>query len=257
MPIDQIGRQVGEVNVSAAYTAKPEDTLIVCNATDAGFTVTLYKDLDSGAYHRLIVKISDSDESGNTVTITDGTFSTTLASTSAAVELETDYDGDWLAVASFPTLDANTAISAADSAGLAASSAESAAVSTTDATSLAQSTADSAGLAASAADSGVTANTATISINKSIAASATLSGTSASQSIAASATLSGTSASQSIAASATLSGTSASQSIAASATTSGVSNAISTATSQHDAQSAVMSENLSTALSAADSAAGA
>src|SRR5262245_36304163 len=118
MPIDQIGRQVGEKNVSAAYTAQFDDTLIVCDATYAGFTVTLYKDLDSGAYHRLVVKISDADVSGNTVTITDGTFSTTLASTSAAVELETDFDGDWIAVASFPTLDANTAISAADSAGL-------------------------------------------------------------------------------------------------------------------------------------------
>lgn len=213
MPIMDISRQVGEVNVSAAYTAKPEDTLIVCDATSAGFTVTLYKDLDSGAYHRLVVKVSDDDVSGNTVTITDGTFSTTLASTSAAVELETDFDGDWTAVASFPTLDANTAISAADSAGLAASEAESAA--------------DSAGLASSAATSGVDVNTATISINKSIAASATLSGTSASQSI------------------------------AASATTSGVSNAISVATSQNTAQSTVISENLSTALSAADSAASA
>lgn len=213
MPIMDISRQVGEVNVSAAYTAKPEDTLIVCDATSAGFTVTLYKDLDSGAYHRLVVKVSDDDVSGNTVTITDGTFSTTLASTSAAVELETDFDGDWTAVASFPTLDANTAISAADSAGLAASEAESAA--------------DSAGLASSAATSGVDANTATISINKSIAASATLSGTSASQSI------------------------------AASATTSGVSNAISVATSQNTAQSTVISTNLSTALSAADSAASA
>lgn len=213
MPIMDISRQVGEVNVSAAYTAKPEDTLIVCDATSAGFTVTLYKDLDSGAYHRLVVKVSDDDVSGNTVTITDGTFSTTLASTSAAVELETDFDGDWTAVASFPTLDANTAISAADSAGLAASEATS--------------VSDSAGLAASAATSGVTANTATISINKSIAASATLSGTSASQSI------------------------------AASATTSGVSNAISAATSQNTAQSTVISTNLSTALSAADSAASA
>lgn len=213
MPIMDISRQVGEVNVSAAYTAKPEDTLIVCDATSAGFTVTLYRDLDSGAYHRLVVKVSDDDVSGNTVTITDGTFSTTLASTSAAVELETDFDGDWTAVASFPTLDANTAISAADSAGLAASEAESAA--------------DSAGLASSAATSGVDANTATISINKSIAASATLSGTSASQSI------------------------------AASATTSGVSNAISVATSQNTAQSTVISTNLSTALSAADSAASA
>lgn len=211
MPIPNIARQVGEVNVSAAYTAKPDDTLIICDATSAGFTVTLYKDLDSGAYHRLVVKISDDDVSGNTVTITDGTFSTTLASTSAAVELETDFDGDWTAVAAFPTMDANTAISAADSAALLATDAHSAA--------------DSAGLASSAATSGVDANTATISINKSIAASATLSGTSASQSI------------------------------AASATTSGVSNAISVATSQHTAQSTVVSTNLSTALSAADSAA--
>lgn len=126
MPINEIGRQIMSKNVSAAYTVQPEDSLIICDATSAGFQVTLYRDTDSGAYHRLVVKISDSDVSGNTVTITDGTFSTTLASTSAAVLLETDDDGDWIAVSSFPTLDANTAISAADSAGLAASEAQSA-----------------------------------------------------------------------------------------------------------------------------------
>lgn len=229
MPIPSITRQIQTINIAAAYSlTDPSIEQVIADVTAGAFQLTIYDDLDSGAYHRLVVKISDDDVSGNTLTIANvgATFSTTLASTSAAVELETDYSGNWIAVASFPTLDANTAISAADSAAALAVEAESAA--------------DSAGLAASVATSGVDANTATISINKSIAASATLSGTSASQSIAASATLSGVSASQSI---------------AASATTSGVSNAISAATSQNTAQSTVVSENLSTALSAADSAA--
>jgi hypothetical protein len=188
MPIPGITRQVQTVNVSATYhLTDPNIDQIIADATSAGFTITIYNDLDSGAYHRLVVKVSDDDSSGNTVTIVDAAaaFSTTLASTSEAVELETDQDGNWIAVASFPTQDAAAAISAADSAGLAASEAES--VST------------SAGLAASAATSGVTVNTATISINKSIAASATLSGVSAAESIAASATLSGVSGAASVA----------------------------------------------------------
>jgi hypothetical protein len=227
MPIPNISRNVNTIQISAAATIGFDVDQVICNATSAGFTVTIYDDLNSGTYHRLVIAISPDDSSGNTVTIVNqgGTFSTTLASTSAAVELETQYDGTWIITAAFPTLDANTAISAADSAGLEASNAFSEAT--------------SAGLAASAAESGVTLNAATILTNKSIAASATLSGTSASQSIAASATLSGTSASRSIAASATLSG---------------VSNAISSATSQNTAQSTVISENLSTALSAAESA---
>lgn len=228
MPIPGITRQIQTVNVSATYRlTDPNIEQIVADATDAGFTVTLYDDLNSGAYHRVVVKVSDDDVSGNTVTIVNAgaTFSTTLASTSAAVELETDFAGNWIAVASFPTLDANTAISAADSAALNAS------------------------IALSASTSGA--------INTSVANSAAASlviTNSATGSVAASATLSGVSASQSIAASATLSGTSASQSIAASATTSGVSNAISVATSQNTAQSTVISVNLSTALSAAESA---
>ena len=188
MPIPVIGREVFQVNVSAAYSVKdPDINLVICDATSAGFTVTLYNDTNSGAYHRIVVKVSDDDTSGNTVTIVDanGNFSTTLASTSAAVELETDYSGNWVAVASFPTLDANTAISAADSAGLASSEAFS--------------EADSAGAAASTATSGVTTLTTTVSTNKSIAASATLSGTSAAESIAASAVLSGVSGTASVA----------------------------------------------------------
>lgn len=223
MPIMDISRQVGEVNVSAAYTAKPEDTLIVCDATSAGFTVTLYKDLDSGAYHRLVVKVSDDDVSGNTVTITDGTFSTTLASTSAAVELETDFDGDWTAVASFPTLDANTAISAADSAGLVASEASSEALSGGGA----------AAVALSAATSGTTLATSEATSGGAAAA------------VALSAAASGTT----LATSEATSG-GAAAAVALSAATSGTTLATSEATSAGDAAS----EALSAAVSAGDAA---
>lgn len=132
MPITQIGRQIQSVSVSSTYSlTDPNIEQIVANATSAGFTITLYNDTNSGAYHRVVVKVSDSDVSGNTVTIVDaaGVFSTTLSSTSAAVELETDPAGNWLAVATFPTTNAATAISAANSAGLRASTADSKAVS--------------------------------------------------------------------------------------------------------------------------------
>jgi len=231
MPIQDISRNSNTINISAAYTLKdPNIGQVIANCTSAGFTLTIYDDLDSGAYHRLVVKISDSDSSGNTLTIVNAgaTFSTTLASTSAAVELETDNEGNWLAVASFPTLDANTAISAADSAGLRASDA--------------QSGADSTALTAST----------TASTNKSTAASATLSGVSAAESIAASATLSGVSGTASTATSQNVSQSqniSTTGSIAASATLSGVSATASVATSQNASQSL----NVSSALSLASS----
>lgn len=194
MPIPEIGREIITLSVSSTYTLKdPNVGQVICDCTSAGFTLTIYNDSNSGSYHRLVVSIASTDVSGNTLTIVDaaGNFSTTLASTSASVELETTNSGAWIIAAAYPTLDANTAISAADSAGLASSEAFS--------------EADSAGLAASASTSGVTTLTTTVSTNKSIAASATLSGTSAAESIAASAVLSGVSATASVAGSSNLS----------------------------------------------------
>lgn len=172
MPNQDISRQVQTVFVSTTYRlTDPNITQIVADATSAGFTITLYNDLDSGAYHRVVVKVSDDDSSGNTVTIVDAAanFSTTLASTSAAIELETDANGDWIAVASFPTLDANTAISAADSAGAAASLA-------TSGVALVSSEAVSGGSAAAVALSAATSGT---TLATSEATSAGLKGTAA------------------------------------------------------------------------------
>lgn len=223
-----INRNVNTISISAAATLGPDTDQVVANATSAGFTITLC-DFYDGAAHQVEIIISPSDSSGNTVSVSGnaGAFTTSLASsgTSSAL-LQTQANGTWFVVSDVSAVSAGSASSAATSAGL----------------------------QASLAQSGATSLVITDSSSRSIAASATLSGTSASQSVAASATLSGTSASQSIAASATLSGTSASQSIAASATLSGVSNAISVATSQNTATSEVASVNLSTALSAAESA---
>ncbi len=187
MPITDISRQVNEIDVSTTYhLTDPNITLVVANATSAGFTITLYNDTNSGAYHRVVVKISDADSSGNTVTIVDAiaAFSTTIASTSESVELETDADGNWYVAATFPTTSAATAISAADSAGLISSTTSSTAVSAAAGLSSATSATTSAGskatIALSAATSGTTLATSEATSGGSAAAvalSAATSGT--------------------------------------------------------------------------------
>ena len=216
MPITNISRESRDISISTTYSLTDYDiNLVIADCTSAGFTLTIYDDLQSGSYHRLVVKISDDDTSGNTLTIVNAgaTFTTSLAATSAAVELETDNSGAWHAVATFPTEDAATAISAADSAGLVGSSATSSSNSTA-----------------------LTAST-TASTNKSTAASATLSGVSGTASTATS-----QNASQSLNLSTT-------GSVAASATLSGVSATASVATSQNASQSLNVSSALSLAAS--------
>ena len=219
MAITSINRGLVTRTVTASATAQLEDDQIFCNATSGAITITLYEPVGDGAKHQL--EVIKTDSSANAITITDGTLSTSLIAQDDSVLLEQQYSGAWFVVSDHSTSSAGSAASAATSAGLAAS------------------------VASSAGASLVLTDSAT----RSVAASATLSGTSASQSIAASATLSGTSASQSIAASATLSGTSASQSIAASAVLSGVSGTASVAESQNLSQSA----NVSSAMSLASS----
>lgn len=173
MPIPGISREIITVNVSTTYSlVDPNIEQVICDATSAGFTVTLYDDLQSGMYHRVVVAISASDSSGNTVTIVNagGTFSTSLDATSEAVELETTNTGTWIIAAQFSTTQAATASSKADSAGLRASTASSASV--------------SAGLNASSATSAATSNSLIISQTGSVAASAVLSGVSATASVA-------------------------------------------------------------------------
>jgi hypothetical protein len=199
MPIPNIDRNMITLFATGNVTVTPDVGQVVCDATAGIFTVTLYGDKNSGAYHRLVVAISGDDTSGNAVTITDGTFSTSLSATSSSVELEMDSFGAWFIVAEYPTTAAATASSAADSAGLASSIASSEAqsagatgfsVATSTATS--QNTAQSAVISStsSTATSENTSQSTTISSNKSIAASAVLSGVSAAESIAGSAILS-------------------------------------------------------------------
>jgi len=176
MTINNISRQLITQSKSAAYTAQLTDDQIICDATSAGFTVTLYK-VNDNAVHRLIVAISASDSSGNTVTITDGTFSTTLNAAGAAVTLETQYDGSWMIAGQYPVTSSATATSSATSAGLAASVAQSAGVS-----------AAAGGTGASSSTSTATSQnlsqSTTISTVGSVAGSATLSGVSATASVA-------------------------------------------------------------------------
>src|SRR6476646_2350237 len=116
MPIDSISRESQNINISGAYTLKdPNIGQVIANCTSAGFTLTIYDDLDSGAYHRLVVAISPDDSSGNTLTIVNAgaTFSTSLDATSEAVELETQNDGTWMVAAQFSTTQAATASSKA------------------------------------------------------------------------------------------------------------------------------------------------
>src|ERR1051325_11660702 len=176
MSINNISRQLITQNVSSAYTAQLTDDQIICNATSAGFTVTLYK-VNDGAVHRILVAVSASDVSGNTVTITDGTFSTTLNAASAAVTLETEYDGTWVIAGEYPVTSSATATSSATSAGLAASVAQSAGVS-------AAAGGTGASTSTSVATSQNTAQSTVISQNLSTTSSAVLSGVSATASVA-------------------------------------------------------------------------
>lgn len=188
MPIPGIGRQIQTVSVSTTYSlTNPEIEQVICNATSSGFTVTLYDDLNSGAYHRVVVAISSADVSGNTVTIVNAgaTFSTSINATSEAVELETQGNGTWMIAAQFSTTDAATASSKADSAATNASTARSAST--------------SGAINTSSASSAAASLVITDSTTRSIAASATLSGTSATASVAASAVLSGVSGTASVA----------------------------------------------------------
>jgi hypothetical protein len=191
MPNVDISRQVQTVNVSTTYSLKdPDISQVICDATSAGFTVTLYDDLDSGAYHRVVVAISPNDSSGNTVTIVNAgaTFSTSLDATSEAVEIETQTDGTWMIAAQFSTTQAATASSKADSAGLRASNAASTATSTALNASSATSASTSNSLIISQTGSVATSQNGSQSLNVSstgsVAASAVLSGVSITASVA-------------------------------------------------------------------------
>lgn len=164
MSITNFTRQVNTVHITAAYTASPENDQIFCDATSAGFQVTLYK-IGDGARHELFVAIEDDDVSGNTVTITDGTFSTTLSATGASVHLEMDIDGNWFIAGQYPVTSSAAATSSATSAGLAASTALSAGTSAGLAGSAATSAASSGSLNTSTAGSVATSQNASQSLN--------------------------------------------------------------------------------------------
>jgi hypothetical protein len=193
MPIQDISRTAITLPASAAVTLTPDIAIVECDTTSAGFTVTLYQ-VDDGAYHQVIVRIVDADVSGNTVTITDGTFSTTLSAAGAAVTVVTNYAGDWVIAGQYPVTSSATATSSATSAGLAASAAQSAGVSAAaggTGASTAQSVAVSGtSSATSVATSQNTTQSTTISQNLSTTSSAVLSGVSATASVATSQNLS-------------------------------------------------------------------
>lgn len=151
-----LDRQIITQNVSSAYSAQLTDDQIICDATSAGFQVTLYQ-INDGADHELIVAIDPDDSSGNTVTITDGSFSTTLDSAGGAVTLAVQYDGTWMIAGQYPVTSSAAATSKADSAALRAS--------------VAQSGVTSNSINISVAGSGVTSNSINVSVADSKAVS--------------------------------------------------------------------------------------
>lgn len=166
MAVDNVSRLASTLPASAAVTVPPDIAIVECDATSAGFTVTLYK-INDGAWHELVVRIVDTDSSGNTVTITDGTFSTTLDAAGAAVTLVMDYSGNWVIAGQYPVTSSAAATSSATSAGLAASAATSAVASGSLNTSSVGSTAtsqnSSQSLNVSSAQSGVTSESLNVS----------------------------------------------------------------------------------------------
>lgn len=173
MPIQSIDRNAYTRNVSATVTLKPEDYIVVANATSAGFTITL-PDWSDGAEHDILIQISSSDSSGNTVALSGnaGAFTQNLASNATnSVWLKTRQDGTWFVAGYQSVTTAAAASSAAASAGLAASTADSKAVSDSVLTSTAQSGVVSASTGLSAATSRDTSQSTLISVADSKAVS--------------------------------------------------------------------------------------
>lgn len=155
--ITNISRNVNTITASSAQTVGPDVDQVICNATSAGFTLTLTDVLD-GALHQVEILISPSDTSGNDVTISGnaGSFSTVVSSDgSSSVLLQTQYDGTWFVVGDVSTVSSAAANSRAVSAGLAASGSTS--VATSQNGSQSQNVSSTQSIAASAVLSGVSA----------------------------------------------------------------------------------------------------
>jgi len=158
-----VNRNVSTLSATAAVTLGPDVDQLICDATSAGFTVTLC-DFNDGADHQVEIIIDLDDVSGNTVTVSGnaGVFSASLSSsgTTSAI-FQTQYDGTWFIAGDVSSVSAGAANSRAISAGLAASTAGSTATS--------QNTSQSANV--STAGSGVTSNSLNISLTGSTASS--------------------------------------------------------------------------------------
>lgn len=177
-----INRNVNTLSLSAAATLGPDVDQVVANATSSGFTITLC-DFSDGAAHQVIITISPSDSSGNTVTVQGNAaaFSTTLASNgTTSVTLQTQADGTWFVMGFLSVTSAATASSTATSQNasqsLNVSSAQSGVTSEVLQISSANSGITSQGLNVSSAQSGVTSNSLITSQTGSNATSAVASG---------------------------------------------------------------------------------
>jgi len=209
--IGSISRQLVTQLLTGSGNINMDTDQVLCDATSGAITATLYASPGDGALHQVVVEKTDAG--ANAVTVTDGTFSFSLANQYETVICQLTAAGAWFGVSGF------------DRSG----------------------TGNVDGPASATSNDIVTFNGTTGKIIKDSGIAATTISTNAS--IAASATLSGVSAAESIAASATLSGVSAAESIAASAVLSGVSGTASVATSQNASQSLNVSSAMSLAAS--------
>ena len=98
-PIGGIGRQVPTRTITASATATVDDYQILANATSGAITVTLFTSPGDNAFYELIVQKTDS--SANAVTVTDGTFTFSLAAQSDAVICQLTAAGAWIGISGF------------------------------------------------------------------------------------------------------------------------------------------------------------
>lgn len=97
-PIGGIGRQNNPRTITSSATASLDDYQVLCDCTSGAITYTLYPSPGDGQFYELIVQKTDS--SANAVTITDGTFSFSLASQNDSVICQLA-GSTWIGVSGF------------------------------------------------------------------------------------------------------------------------------------------------------------
>ena len=99
MAISSINRNVTTLNITASATVGLDVDQVLADASSGSITVTLNTDPGDGAFRELVVQKTDSG--ANAVTVTDGTFTFSLAAQNDSVICQMTAGGDWIGVSGF------------------------------------------------------------------------------------------------------------------------------------------------------------